>query len=66
MTPPNGHSRCSCEPWTIIKVCWQLEYLYIPLILPLGEEADIIVLSLVRNITEGGGRGGIGFLKVST
>ena len=36
-----------------------------PLIPPLGEEADIIVLSLVRNITEGGGRGGIGFVKVS-
>jgi hypothetical protein len=31
----------------------------------LGEEADIIVLCLVRNVTEGGGRGGIGFLKVS-
>jgi len=42
-----------------------IQYLHIPLILPLGEEADIIVLSLVRNITEGGSRGGIGFLKVS-
>jgi hypothetical protein len=39
-------------------------YMYL-LILHPGEEADIIVLSLVRNITEGGGRGGIGFLKVS-
>ena len=36
-----------------------------PLILPSGEEADIIILSLVRNIIEGGGQGGIGFLKVS-
>ena len=36
-----------------------------PLILPPGEEADIIILSLVRNITEDGGRGGIGLLKVS-
>jgi len=36
-----------------------------PLIPPSGEEADIIVLSLVWNITEGGGQGGIGFLKVS-
>lgn len=36
------------------------------LIQPVGEEADIIILSLVRNVTEGGGRGGIGFLKVST
>ena len=33
---------------------------------PSGEEADIIVLSLVRNNTEGGGRGSIGFLKVNT
>jgi len=36
-----------------------------PLIPPSGEEADIIVLSLVRNIIEGGCQGGIGFLKVS-
>jgi len=36
-----------------------------PLIPLSGEEADIIILSLVRNNTEGGGQGGIGFLKVS-
>jgi len=35
-----------------------------PLIPPSGEEADIIILSLLRNITEGGGQGGIGSLKV--
>ena len=45
---------------------WWIYYLHILLILHLGEEADIIVLNLVRNITEGGGYGGIGFLKVGT
>lgn len=30
-----------------------------------GEEADIVVLSLVRNVKEDGEEGGIGFLKVN-
>lgn len=64
MRPPNDTYRCFCGLWTTFKVRWHSHFRIYPLILSSGEEADIIVLNLVRNITEGGGRGGIGFLKV--
>jgi hypothetical protein len=54
--------RFESEPWTISKACTRVDE-RISLTVTIGEEADIIILSLVRNPGAEKSKG-IGFLKV--